>query len=286
MFAALVVYFLFPHISNNHKARLLHPLMIAVSILMFLLTQALMPFIPRYTPVVLGYVSSVTPEEVIELTNQERERAGMPKLESDPALTQAALAKAGYMFAKNFWAHTAPDGTEPWKFVSDSDYQYRYAGENLARDFASSEGVVKAWINSPSHKDNLLSNRYQDIGVAVVKGELEGVQTTLVVQFFGTKMESGSLSIKQKETSVTTIPQVANVAGTAQEKVGIFLSPFFAKRDLAFFLVSLFFLILSIDLIVVGQRKTARVSSRSFAHMLFLILIMGVVLVSKAGNIL
>lgn len=286
MFSALIVYLIFPHISNNHKARLLHPLMIGISILVFLLTQLVMPFIPRYTPIVLGYVSTVSPEEVIDLTNKEREAGGVPKLETDPALTQAALAKASYMFVKNFWAHTAPDGTEPWKFITDSSYQYRYAGENLARDFTNSEGVVKAWINSPSHKENLLSSRYQDIGVAVVKGELDGVQTTLVVQFFGTKMGKSAIVAKQKEKQETIIPQVANVAGIAQEKAGFFLSPFLAKRNLAFFLVSFFFLILSIDMIIVGQRNTARVSSKSFAHLLFLAVVMSVIFVSKAGNIL
>ena len=286
MLSALIVYLVFPHISNNHKAKLLHPLMIGISVAMFLLTQLVMPFIPRYTPIVLGYVSSVSPEEVIDLTNKAREAAGVPKVETDPALTQAALGKASYMIAKNFWAHTAPDGTEPWKFITDSAYQYRYAGENLARDFANSESVVKAWVNSPSHKENLLSSRYQDIGVAVVKGELDGVQTTLVVQFFGTKMGSGAINVRQKETQVTTIPELAKVAGSAQEKAGIFLSPFFAKRNLAFFLVSLFFLVLSIDMIIVGQRNTARVSSKSFAHLLFLAMVMGVIVISKAGNIL
>lgn len=253
---------------------------------MFLLTQLVMPFIPRYTPLVLGYVSNITPEEIIDLTNKEREAAGVGKVEADPALTQAALAKASYMIAKNFWAHTAPDGTEPWKFVTDAAYQYRYAGENLARDFASSESAVKAWINSPSHKENLLSTRYQDIGVAVVKGELDGVQTTLVVQFFGTKMGgSGTLS-RTKVQPETTIPKLANVAGSAQEKVGLFLSPYFATKNIAFFLVSLFFLILSIDMILVTTRNTQRVSSKSLAHTLFLGVVMLVIIVSKAGNIL
>lgn len=291
MLSALLVYFVFPHIKNNHKAKLLHPLMIGVAVLMFLLTQLIMPFIPRYTPLVLGYVSNITPEEIIDLTNKEREAAGVGQVVPDPALTQAALSKASYMVAKNFWAHTAPDGTEPWKFITDAAYQYRYAGENLARDFATSESAVKAWVNSPSHKENLLSSRYRDIGVAVVRGELDGVQTTLVVQFFGTKMTGTGALSRTKVQPETTIPQLApsgfaNVAGRAQEKVGLFLSPYFATRNIAFFLVSLFFLILSIDMILVTSKKIQRVSSKSLAHTLFLGLVMLVIIISKAGNIL
>ena len=65
------------------------------------------------------------------------------------------------MIAKNYWAHNAPDGASPWSFFKNVGYRYLYAGENLARDFGDSASVVNAWMNSPTHRDNLLSGRYR-----------------------------------------------------------------------------------------------------------------------------
>lgn len=286
---ALILYFL-PHTDNNHRAKLLNPILIAVSVLMFIATQIGMSFIPHFAPVVLGYVSNITPEQVIELTNKERENGGLSQLQSNSQLTMAALNKASYMFTKNYWAHTAPDGTEPWKFVNDSGYKYRYAGENLARDFATTDTAIKAWMDSPSHKDNILSSRYQDIGVAVVKGELNGVQTTLVVQFFGTKM-SNAVTADQPDNSklsqgAVKVFEISQVQGESQISGESIISKFSFNKNLAFFLISLFFLIVSIDMIIVHKNQVHRSSSKSFAHMLFFGMIMVAVIVSKAGNIL
>lgn len=286
---ALVLYF-FPHTDNNHRAKLLSPILITVSILAFIATQVGMSFTPRFAPVVLGYVSSISPEQIVELTNKERAKVGLSEVQVDPKLTQAAINKAEYMFSKNYWAHTAPDGTEPWKFVNDSSYKYRFAGENLARDFATADTVVAAWIDSPSHRDNLLSSRYQDIGVAVAKGELNGVQTTLVVQFFGTKMSStiaveGNINSKVVQASTKAF-EVANVQREVQEKSPLLISKFQFNKNLGFFLISLFLLIISIDVIIVQRNQVHRASSKSFAHLLFFSMIMIALIVSKAGNIL
>jgi hypothetical protein len=291
MLAALVLYFFVPHLSNNHRAKFLHPILIGVTVLTFLLGQVVMSFLPRYTPVVLAYVSNITPEKVIELTNKERVQVGLPEVTLDPTLTQAALAKASYMFAKNYWAHTAPDGTEPWKFVTDSGYQYRYAGENLARDFATPEAAVAAWMASPTHKENLLSPKYQDIGVAVVRGQLNGTETTLIVQFFGTKMASAATAQKPnaKVTKTAIQPEAqkfdtAKIAGA--ETKGFSISPFKVTKNLAFFIVSIFFFILSLDMVLVKHHNTPRSSSKSFAHMIFFSMIMIVIFISQAGIIL
>lgn len=290
LLTALVLYFL-PHSDNNHRAKLLNPILVAVSILTFILTQVGMSFAPKFTPVVLGYVSNIAPEQVIDLINQQRDKSGLPKLQADPELTRAALDKASYMFAKNYWAHTAPDGTEPWKFVNEEGYKYRFAGENLARDFATAETAVQAWMDSPSHKDNILSSRYQDTGVAVVKGELNGTQTTLIVQFFGTKMvnavtleESSNSKVAQ---AATKVQELSNIQVLNQEKLTpVIFSRFHFNKNFGFFLISLFFLIVTIDMIIVHRNQVQRTSSKSFAHMLFLSMIMILILISKAGNIL
>lgn len=289
LITALLLYFV-PHSHNNYRAKLLSPILIAVTILTFVATQIGLSFLPSFTPVVLGYVANISPEEVVELTNKEREAAGLPALNTDPQLTEAALNKAGYMFAKDYWAHTAPDGTEPWKFVLDSGYKYRFAGENLARDFATPEAAVSAWLDSPTHKENLLSPKYQDIGIAVVKGELNGVQTTLVVQMFGTKMSAvAALNDSEKNSQPTAsaaeLSQNVQIAGLAEEAKAM-VSPFSINKNLAILLISVFMLIVSIDMIIVNRQQVARSSSKSFAHFFFFGMIMVAIIISKAGNIL
>lgn len=282
---ALLAHFLIPHESNNHKARLLQPLFVALSLFLFLLTQALIPFLPRFTPVVLGYASAIPAEKIVELTNEKRGEAGSGELKIDPLLTQAALAKASDMFAQEYWAHVAPDGTEPWKFFIDAGYRYRFAGENLARDFTQADDVVSAWMASPTHKENLLSSRYQDMGVAVVDGELDGVETTLVVQLFGTKFTAEAVAAGP---GVATIPQnpQATVAGTKIIPKNLLVSPFSSTKKIALFFVSLFFTLLSIDMAIINHRKVERRTSATFAHLLFFGMIILVLLASQSGLIL
>lgn len=291
MITALIIYYFLPHVSNNHRAHLLNPILICISILMFIASQVAVAYLPRYAPVVLAQVSNISPEEIIKLTNKERAKAGVPEVQVDPLLTQAALAKSSYMLAKNYWAHTAPDGTEPWKFVMDTGYKYRFAGENLARDFTTSDAVVSAWMSSPSHKENLVSTRYQDIGVAVVKGEFDGVQTSLVVQFFGTRMVNatnvpGGESKQIASVPQLTLPKVESLIAESIPANKILLSPFATTKSLAFFLISLFCLVLSIDMILVHKNNILRISSKSFAHLLFFGMVLAVIYFSRSGIIL
>ncbi len=117
--------------------------------------------------------------------NIERASAGLPSLKLDPLLSSAALAKANDMITVNYWAHNSPIGKTPWSFISTSGYAYATAGENLAKGFDTSKGVIDCWMASPDHKANVLNNSYTDVGYAVVDGKLVGVQTTLVVAMYG-----------------------------------------------------------------------------------------------------
>lgn len=89
------------------------------------------------------------------------------------------------MFDNQYWSHTAPNGDTAWKWIDQTDYAYTGAGENLAKNFVSSRGIITAWLNSPEHRTNLLDKRYRDVGFAVMSGELEGEETTIVVALYG-----------------------------------------------------------------------------------------------------
>ncbi len=178
----------FPRESNNHKAKLLHPSFLLFLVLVLITYQFVLYALPKTGAKILGYAAQIDTSHIIELTNQKRNDAGLSPLTYNSQLENAAKTKAQHMLDNDYWAHVAPDGTEPWYFFSNVGYSYRYAGENLARDFSNASSTVDAWMASPSHRDNMLSTKYKEIGVAVVEGDLGGEEATIVVQLFGTQL--------------------------------------------------------------------------------------------------
>ncbi len=207
-----------PHTNNNHRARLLQLPGILVLIAFVFLYQNAINLTGTLDLGVLGYASQIPPAEVIRLSNDKRLQAGLPALSENPLLVAAARAKGLDMLEKDYWAHVSPDGTEPWYFFETAGYEYRYAGENLARDFSNPTAAVDAWMASPTHRDNLLSDKYSEIGVAVVEGELAGVETTLVVQLFGTKAGTqpavpvASAQNEESQVASEVVPLVVPIA--------------------------------------------------------------------------
>lgn len=318
MYAAVetLAHYFYPRYSNNHKAKILHSSSIILLILALVGLQLVLQYSPAWGLRVLGYASSIPPSEVISLTNKERQADGLQLLEFNQALSQAAEAKGKDMLAKGYWAHVAPDGTEPWKFFADVGYNYKYAGENLARDFSNPASAVEAWMASPSHRENMLSPKYQDIGVAVVEGSLNGVDTTIIVQLFGTLQgQESQVTVAKAATEaqinisptplVTPTPaklpeyfvqvspqpspgqEQASAGAVAQVEKGPFLvSPFDTTRGVSLATVILLLLVFVIDAIVVSRRKIPRIGGRTFAHLAFLGMLLTLVLIAKAGKIL
>ncbi len=174
-----------PHESNNHKAK---SLQLPALLFLFLLIagfQVGLTFITKIKPGVLGFAANISSDRLIQLTNERRAEQGLGSLQPNGLLSEAARQKAATMFNFGCWSHDC-NGRTPWSFISGVGYSYIYAGENLAKDFNDSESVVAAWMASPTHRDNLLNSKYQEIGMAVVDGILNGEETTLVVQMFGT----------------------------------------------------------------------------------------------------
>ncbi len=139
---------------------------------------------------VLGDETTVTTNQLLADTNKERQAVGKAPLQLNRQLTDAAYLKAQDMLTHQYWDHTSPSGVAPWKWFGDVQYNYAYAGENLARNFQTSDEVVRAWMNSPSHRDNILKTDYQDVGFATVDGVMNGHAVSLVVALYGTPAAS------------------------------------------------------------------------------------------------
>jgi uncharacterized protein YkwD len=104
-------------------------------------------------------------------------------LQEEPLLKEAAQKKLQDMFDNNYWDHTSPSGIKAWNFINESGYSYDIAGENLSKGFVSAESMTEAWMNSPTHKANIMNSAYKDTGVALGNGMIDGRLTTVAVSF-------------------------------------------------------------------------------------------------------
>jgi len=134
-------------------------------------------------------VGAVVASVLVELANADRAGQGLATLSVNPELERAAKLKALDMADKEYFAHQSPEGFEPWHWFEEAGYDFRSAGENLAVYFSDSSEVERAWMNSPAHRANILSDRYTEIGVALAHGRFEGRETTFVVQMFASPAE-------------------------------------------------------------------------------------------------
>lgn len=290
-----------PHESNNYKARLIQPSSLTLITLFIIVYQLLLSLAPKTGLKILGYAANIPPSEVVRLTNEKRIQAGLNPLSENAVLSQAAQAKGADMLNKDYWAHVAPDGTQPWKFFSDLGYKYKYAGENLARDFSNPSSAVEAWLASPSHKDNLLSPKYKEIGVAVIEGDLGGVDTTLVIQFFGTLYSDTTplvpVAAAQEASKVATPKPVPSNIPTTQPQVvaktepnpipkQVIISPFSSSKNISLLIVGSLLVLFMVDAILIRRKAIYRISGRSLAHISFLGMILAIVLILKAGQVL
>ena len=276
-----------PNEKNNHRALLLKPSFLSVLIALYILNLSLIKSFTIVKPGVLGYSSEITQQQVFEKTNTERQKLGLPLLHFNSTLSVSATNKAKDMFANNYWAHTTPAGKLPWDFFKEQKYVYTVAGENLAKDFYDNDSVMKAWMKSPTHRDNIVNPKYKEIGIGVVNGTLNGVKTTLVVQHFGTPENISQISDKTPD-EIAFNKQLTDIEATnpqvLSDQTGA-VSPLFISKVAGSIVFIIILGVLIIDGIVVIKNKTHRLTGSSTGHVGFLALIFFLMLLVQQGKV-
>lgn len=172
---------------------------------------------------VLAYATGVSPNGLLNGTNQRRAAVGQSALTINDKLTQAAQAKANDMISRNYWSHNTPDGTPPWAFITNAGYSYSRAGENLACGFDDSPSVITGWYNSPSHRDNMLTPQYTDVGFGIANGSAYSCgdfgpsEQTVIVAMYGTPYTPAANQPAPQQQIVIEQPQPSQPAVNAQE---------------------------------------------------------------------
>lgn len=277
-------HFFIPHISNNFRAKLLHHQILVSVIITLFLGSFLLSFVSKNFPSVLGQAIDISSEKLVSLTNEKRIENGVSALRFNEELSKAADLKASDMLSKNYWAHNSPDGKTPWVFIRNSGYTYVYAGENLARGFSSAEEVVNAWMASTTHRSNLLSETYEDIGFAVKKGKLNGEETVLIVQMFGS---TSFAEVEKPSIAISSPSSTSNLTLAKSEvKSRPLINSRFISSSISQGLVILFISVLLLDMIIVQRKNIIRFVGHNVDHVFFLILILMVLTVLARGIVL
>lgn len=127
---------------------------------------------------------SLSSSSLIALVNEDRLRDGLNPLQENALLKQAAQAKAEHILENSYFAHTSPAGVEPWDFIKDTGLKYAFAGENLAINYTNSFELHHDFLASPTHRANLLSPWFSEIGIAVIEGQYQGRRAVVTVEMF------------------------------------------------------------------------------------------------------
>jgi len=295
-------HFFIPRESNNYKAKLLHQTTLLLFIALFIIGGLLLNLTKTKYPSVLGISTDITSEQLLTLVNQKRLENGLPPLSFSPELATAARNKANDMLLKNYWAHNSPDGRTPWEFLKEAGYNYVYAGENLARGFNTSLDVTNGWMASPTHRANVLSPNYSDVGFAVVTGNLNGEETVLVVEEFGNRTLAALPPPSEKSVSTSSnnpneIPAEQKIAASPNKSVksSSKISPLSEVKkaplidsihlttNIGTFIIILFILALISETIILERRKIVSFSEHNPDHIFFLISVLLIIAILGRG---
>ena len=190
-----------PHERNNYHPHVLsHRFLALLSILVITIKVASISFVVL-SPASISEATAISSETIVSLANTARVENGLGQLTPNSLLSKAAQNKANDMLARQYFAHNTPDGLTPWTFIKAVGYSYSTAGENLAIDFTQAENVQTAWMNSPGHRANILNGSFQEIGIGIAKGTYDNHETTIVVQMFGTPLNT-PVALQEKPTPV------------------------------------------------------------------------------------
>lgn len=280
-----------PHEENNFRAKSLHTDFLTVYLIIAFLMM--MVFKQANLHNVLGFATDISVDKLYQLINEQRQKNNLPSLSLNSALSLAAQKKAENMFQENYWSHYSPDGKTPWDFILGVGYKYEYAGENLAKNFLFSNGVIDAWMNSTTHRENILKKEYTEVGYAIVNGNLNGEQTTLVIQMFGAPLfgsfarqpvqaNESTQNIPAAKSVVENKPQQVLAKKTYQPKINAFNFTF----NLNVIFMAFLLLALVLDFYFASKFNIIRIGGKNTAHFLFIIFVLAGLFLSTIGTII
>lgn len=289
--------------KHKHTKKYLQPYWPYLPLLtiLILIVSVLQPWARLFQGKVLPYATDVSITSLLQSTNQARRQHSQAELSLNSELNKAAQAKAKDMVTRDYWSHITPEGDAPWVFITKAGYGYQKAGENLAYGFLDSRQIVTGWMNSASHRANILDKTYQEVGFGFADSANfdDNGPTTVVVAMYGTPLGAASEVIAGTETPTAPIASFsslnnlsANTQPQSISKIQAFtrgITPW-AQYAIAMVIGAvLMYLLIKHSL---GLKRMIRRGERFAVHhplldiTLVALIVLGILLVQRVGTIL
>jgi len=224
--------FFVPHEHNAYHPHILHSKRVIFYGTLGIVVKGIAVITALLLPLqvfVMPEVLSIQEERVMELTNQVREREGIPPIFKEIRLGYSSFDKARDMSIKGYFEHVSPDGKRLRDFLYDAGYEFSVAGENLAVGFSTPETMVRAWVNSPTHFANLIDPEYQHIGVGMSPGVYQAHPAMYVAQHFGNPraFDPDTIALTVGSTPHVGDPRVRGAVVRTDSDPGIVGGPYY-----------------------------------------------------------
>ena len=243
----LLLHFFIPTAKNNYHAHAVrHKTLAFIGILTIALKISLTASLFFIYPSVAEF-SQITSESMLNLTNQARTENNLGELTPSQELSMAARMHAQDMIIHDYFEHTSPDGQEFTNWINQVNYQYQVVGENLAIDFHNAESIHQALMDSSAHQENILNQEFDEIGLAVVEGEIDNKKTTVLVQMFGKRGvvlgESTMVPISQGSTYYIPAAMVSAIPYQSQSSIRTWISQVLGATENVFWFFLVFIVV-------------------------------------------
>jgi hypothetical protein len=199
-----------PSENNQFRAKLLStPFLLAFTAIVFIFNFGVGISLPASASDGQDVISI---QNLLDSHNAERAKNDLPSLELSPLLSLSAKNKAQAMLESDCWDHYCPEGKSPWDYFEESNYDYVFAGENLAEGFYSLDVLMNAWMNSSTHRDNILKSQYSQVGFGIVYGDFQRNPSNVIVAVhFGTPKDQVRVASASAGNIVITNPETGDI---------------------------------------------------------------------------
>jgi uncharacterized protein YkwD len=135
---------------------------------------------------------SVTEQSILNRVNIYRKSQNLGELKFNKILNIAAKNKAIDMKMSNYFSHNSPNNIKWNDFVINNGYHYVVAGENLARGYFTPDELIRDWLSSEKHKENIIFPEFTETGIAILQSDSMGV---VIVQLFAKPIDIPTLKL-------------------------------------------------------------------------------------------
>lgn len=119
-------------------------------------------------------------KEIFDLTNKERMKVGLSLFKEEELFSEVAQIKSKDMSDSDYYGHISPTYGATFNIMESMGINYRYAAENIGKGQTSAIEVVAEWMESEGHRENILSEEFEYLGVGIAEnsaGDLIFTQT-------------------------------------------------------------------------------------------------------------